>query len=305
MASASFKLLDGTTIPWLAWGNGSGQANKVPFEGGLQALKTGIRHIDTAQLYGTEEATGQVVAASSIPKDEIYITSKFSSLPDDQPVPLDQVRAAIEESVRKLGFVPDLFLVHNPFVVEPGQLKALWKIFEELKSEGKLNSIGVSNFRPQDFEEILADAKFVPAVNQIEYHPYTLTHLEPVLEIHARYGIVTESFGPLTPILRHPTGGPLKPILARIAERLTQATGKTVDPVTVLLLWTRAQGVVAVTASGNADRIKALAEVYQLPDLLEASEVEEITRVGKTVHFRHYTEHMQQDFPLPNLPNGL
>ncbi|GLB38085.1 putative aldo/keto reductase family protein [Lyophyllum shimeji] len=306
----SFKLLDGTSIPWLACGNGSGQANKVPVEGGMQALANGIRHIDTAQIYGTEEATGQVVAASGIPKDEIYVTSKrtyvalslppdrvltagspyntVSALPNDQPVPLDQVRASVEESVRRLGFVPDLFLVHNPFVAPPGQLKALWKIFEELKSEGKLKSIGVSNFRPQDLEAILEDAKFKPVVNQIEYHPYTLTHLQPVLELQAKHGILTESYGPLTPILRHATGGPLKPVLERIAERLIKVTGKTVDLATVLLLWTRAQGAVAVTASGNADRIKALADVSRLPDLLEPGEVEEITRVGKTVHFRHY-----------------
>jgi len=75
----SFKLNDGTSIPWPAWGNGTGQAKRDPVEGGLQALATGIRHIDTAQSYGTEEATGQVVAASSIPKNEIYITSKCMS----------------------------------------------------------------------------------------------------------------------------------------------------------------------------------------------------------------------------------
>ncbi|KAF8058514.1 NADP-dependent oxidoreductase domain-containing protein [Lyophyllum atratum] len=304
MSTPSVQLLDGTSIPWLAWGNGSGQANKVPVEGGRQALATGIRHIDTAQIYGTEEATGQVAAESSVPKDEIYVTSKLSTSKDGKPVPLDQVRASVEESIRKLGFIPDLFLVHNPFVAPPGEVKALWKIFEELKSEGKLKSIGVSNFRVQDLEAILRDAKFIPVVNQIEYHPYTLAHLQPVLDLQAKHGIVTESYGPLTPILRHKTGGPLKPVLERIAERLTKATGESVDLATVLLLWTRARGVVAVTASGNPDRIKGLAGVATLPDLLEASEVEEITRIGKTVHFRHYTEHMEVDFPLPNLPNG-
>ncbi|KAG5641349.1 hypothetical protein DXG03_005455 [Asterophora parasitica] len=320
----SFKLLDGTSIPWLAWGNGSGQAKKAAVEAGQQALAAGIRHIDTAQIYGTEEATGHVVSGSPLPKDDIYVTSKLSNLANGQPVPLDQVRASVAESVRKLGFVPDLFLVHNPFVAPPGELKALWKILEELKDEGKLKSIGVSNFRVQDFEAILDDAKYKPVVNQescilphllvidsgdstlkIEYHPYTLTHLQPVLELQAKHGIVTEAYGPLTPVLRHVTGGPLKTVLERIAERLSKATGKSVDLATVLLLWTRAQGAVAVTSSGNAERIKLLAEVSQLPDLLEASEVEDITRVGKTVHFRYYTEHMEIDFPLPNLPNGL
>jgi diketogulonate reductase-like aldo/keto reductase len=122
----------------------------------------------------------------------------------------------------------------------------------------------------------------------VEYHPYVLTHLEPLLALQAKHGITVEAYGPLTPILRHSTGGPLKPVLERISSRLTKSTGKNVDLAAVLLLWTRSQGAVAVTASGNADRIKGLAEVAKLPDLLEQSEIDEITRVGKTVHFRHY-----------------
>ncbi|KAG6839826.1 hypothetical protein C0991_011272 [Blastosporella zonata] len=303
--SLAFDLLDNTTIPWLAWGNGSGDANKAAFELGQQAVAAGIRHIDTAQLYGTEEAVGEVVSKSSIPRDQIYITSKISTLPGDAPVPLNEVRDSVAESIRKLGSAPDLFLIHNPSVAFPGELKAMWKILEELKSEGILKSLGVSNFRVQDLEAVLEGAKFKPVVNQIEYHPYTLAHLKPVLELQAKHGILTASYGPLTPILRHATGGPLKPVLEKIAARLSASTGKTIDLATVLFLWTRAQGVVAVTTSGKVERIKALAEISHLPDLLDPSEIEEITRVGKTVHFRHYTEHMEQDSPLPDLPNGL
>ncbi|KAG6828517.1 hypothetical protein H0H92_007735 [Tricholoma furcatifolium] len=303
-AIPSFVLLDGTKIPWLGWGNGSGDANKVPVQSGEQALAAGIRHIDTAQIYRTEEATGQVVAASGIPRDQIYITSKLWCLEGDAPLET-QVRESVAESVRKLGTIPDLFLIHNPFVVQEGQLKALWNVLEDLKTERKLKSLGVSNFRVQDFEAILDGARYKPVVNQIEYHPYTLVHLDPVLELQAKHGILTESYGPLTPILRHATGGPLKPVLEKIAKRVSTATGKTVDLATVLLLWTRAQGVVAVSTSANEQRIKNLADVSHLPDLLEPAEIEEITRVGRTVHFRHYTEHMEKDFPLPNLPNGL
>ena len=122
----------------------------------------------------------------------------------------------------------------------------------------------------------------------MEYHPYTLSHLEPVLAIHAKHGIVTTSFGPLTPSLRHPTGGPLKPILARISERLTRKYGEPIDSNAVLLLWTRAQGVVAITTSANADRIKNLGKIAQSNWELEQDEIDEITRVGKTIHYRHY-----------------
>lgn len=106
--------------------------------------------------------------------------------------------------------------------------------------------------------------------------------------MQAKHGIVTEAYGPLTPILRHENGGPLKPVLERIASRLTRTTGKDFDPATVLLLWTRAQGAIAVTTSGNPGHIRGLAEVAKLPNLLEQDEIDEITRVGKTIHFRHY-----------------
>ncbi|KAF8878946.1 conjugated polyketone reductase C1 [Infundibulicybe gibba] len=305
LSTPSFTLLDGTTIPWLAWGNGTGKANKNPVESGRQALDAGVRHIDTAQNYGTEKEAAEAVSKSSLSRDDVYITTKLSPDSNDDPVPLDKVPSLIEESIKKLGSIPDLFLIHTPLVVPPGQLKACWKILEDFKSAGKLKSIGVSNFQIQDFEVIMDGAKYKPVVNQIEFHPYVMAHLEPVIAFQKKHGIVTESYGPLTPILRHPTKGPIKPILERIAARLSKETGKPIDIATVLLLWTRAQGVVAVSASGDPERIKRLAEISLLPDLLKQEEIEEITAAGKKVHFRHYREHMERDFPLPNLPNDL
>lgn len=126
---------------------------------------------------------------------------------------------------------------------------------------------------------------------QIEYHPYTLAHLEPVLAFQEKHGIVTESYGTLTPTLRHPTGGPIKPVLERIAGRLNAADsqGLKLDASAVLLLWARAEGVVVVTASGSPERIAWLGKIAALPEgLLTREEVEEIERVGKGVHFRHY-----------------
>ena len=108
------------------------------------------------------------------------------------------------------------------------------------------------------------------------------------MALQKQHGIITGSYGPLTPILRHPTGGPLKPVLQRIATRLSSETGRDIDAATVLLLWTRQTGVVTVSASGNADRIKKLAEVSMFPDLLHPTEVEEITNVGTKIYFRFY-----------------
>ncbi|PPR02557.1 hypothetical protein CVT26_012025 [Gymnopilus dilepis] len=300
----SFKLLDGTTIPWIAWGNGTGLTNKDAAEYGHLALESGIRHIDTAQLYKTEKQTGEAISRSSLKREDVYVTSKLSCRGNgEEPVPVEDVPKAVQESIDRLGFVPDLFLIHNPFVAKPGELKAMWKALEDLKDQGKLKSIGVSNFRPQDLEEILDGAKYKPVINQLEYHPYLLAHLQPVLDLQAKHGILTASYGTLSPLLRHRTGGPLKPVLERIAERISKATGRKFDANDVLLLWTRAQGVVVVTASGNPERIKRLAEIATLPDLLTQEEIDEITQVGKTRHFRHYREHMEKDFPVPNLPS--
>lgn len=118
-----------------------------------------------------------------------------------------------------------VILIHNPFVPPKGKLVEFWKILEDMKDKGELTaSLGVSNFRPQDFDELLPQAKYKPVVNQLEYHPYVLTHLDPVLEIQKKHGILVESYGPLSPLLRHKTGGPIKPILERIAARLSKET---------------------------------------------------------------------------------
>lgn len=122
---------------------------------------------------------------------------------------------------------------------------------------------------------------------ELEYHPYLLAHLDPVIAAHAKYGILTQSYGALTPILRHPTGGPLKPILTKIAERLAKKTGREVDEVAVLLIWTIQKGVCAVTTSANEGRIQKMAATEELPDLTEG-DMEEIEDAGRRIHFRFY-----------------
>ncbi|KAF7969467.1 hypothetical protein HWV62_27251 [Athelia sp. TMB] len=295
--TASFTLLDGSNIPWLGWGNGSGRAREKPVEAGTIALAEGFRHIDTAQGYNNEPETNETLQK----------VSQENGAADKEPISKEKIRESVENTIKRLGSTPDLFLIHNPFVPSPGQLVEAWQIFEQLKDEGILKSIGVSNFRPQDLEAILAVAKHKPVVNQIEYHPYVLTHLAPVLAIQEKHGIVTEAYGPLTPVVRHPTGGPLKSILTRISKRISSITGKPIDEAAVLLLWTHANGVVAVTASGSPEHIKELAEVGRIAtekgDLLTKEEVEEITETGKTIHFRGYPEHMSVDFPPPDLPD--
>ncbi|WVR05864.1 hypothetical protein IAU60_002890 [Kwoniella sp. DSM 27419] len=325
------KLSDGKSIPALGWGNGSGglfgNAEDIAVTGGVAALKAGVKHIDTAELYQTEEATREAIEKSGLDRKDVWVTTKISGTSksttrtrDGRPSPPeiisqlgiqaspDVVRANVQERIRKLGGKPDLLLIHNPFVVESGKGKIaqFWAILEDLVQDGTLEgvSLGVSNFRPQDLEEVLSVAKIKPVVNQLEFHPYVLTHLQPVLDIQAKHGIKVQSFGPLTPLLRHKSGGPIKPILERIAARLQKETGKPVDIANVLQLWTIQWGAVAITTSKNPDNIKKLGEVDSLPDLTQ-EEIKEIEEAGKKVHFRHYKEHMTDNFPEPDLPEDL
>jgi diketogulonate reductase-like aldo/keto reductase len=132
-----------------------------------------------------------------------------------------------------------------------------------------------------------------------------LTHLTPILELHEKHGIITEAYGPLVPMLHHPTkGGELVPVLEKIAKRVASdynGDSSVVNQAAILLLWCKAKKVVAITTSGNSDRIKQLAKVQELPNLTK-EEVEEIDAVGAKYHYRYYTEHMVTDFPEPDLP---
>lgn len=129
--------------------------------------------------------------------------------------------------------------------------------------------------------------RFKPLIcAELEYHPYVLSHLDPVLKIQEEHNIVTQSYGPLTPVLRHP-GGPLKPVLTKVAKRLSADADFELDEASVLLLWTITKGVNPVTTSTKLENLKKMLTVSELP-FLKDDEVEEIDRVGRTVYFRHY-----------------
>jgi len=301
----TITLSDGKKIPGLGWGNGTGGINsnsQLSVDMGVVALKAGILHIDTAQSYSTEPETGKAVVESGIPREKIWITTKISG-GSGVKTTAASVKDNVETSIKKLGLIPDVILIHSPFVPEEGKIGEFWGYLEALVEDGTLKgcSLGLSNFRPQDIEEVMKVAKIKPVLNQVEYHPYLLAHLDRVTAVHEKYGIVAESYGPLTPLLRHPTGGPVKPVLTKIAERIAKETGKDVDAAGVLLLWTIQKGVVAVTASKNPENIKKMAAIEQLPDLT-AEDMKEIETAGRKVHFMHYS-HMQKDYPAPDLPS--
>ncbi|ORY25528.1 NADP-dependent oxidoreductase domain-containing protein [Naematelia encephala] len=299
----NIALNNGKTIPSLAWGNMGGKAKAL--KAGAIALKAGIHHIDSAQIYGTEAEVNGAIQAAGVKRDDVFVTTKLWKF-TEPTIGLEEIKASVQRSLAELTFIPDLLLVHNPYIPEKGKIGEFWKHLETLVEDGTLKgcSLGVSNFRPVDIEEVFKTAKIKPVVNQIEYHPYVLEHLEPLLKVHAKYSIVTQSYATLSPVARHPTGGPIKPILTRLAATLSKESGETVDEAGVLILWAVSKGVVVITSSGDEGRIKKMAATERVRDL-SSEEIEEIDQAGRKIHFRVWDEHMTNEFPDPDLPTDI
>lgn len=266
MTVPQLTLNDGRTIPQLGFG-----VFKVdPTETErivADALEVGYRHIDTAAIYRNEEGVGRAIAASGIPRDELFITTKLYN--DDQGTV--SVHAAIETSLAKLGLdTIDLYLIHWPAPARDLYVES-WKALEQIRDRGQATSIGVSNFLVPHLERILAETGTVPAVNQIELHPY---HQQPaVTAFGARHGIATEAWGPLGqgkyPLLELPS-------IVSIAE----AHGKSAAQ--VVLRWHLQQGQIVFPKSNSRARI---AENFDLFDFeltpAEQASITALERAGR------------------------
>lgn len=193
----------------------------------------------------------------------------------------------------------DLLLIHWPFLSGKNGYPTLaesWLGLEALKKRGLAKSIGVSNYRIKDLELTLSVA--APnsiAVNQIELHPYIYERSKPLLAFCKAQNITIEAYAPTAPLNKFP-GGPLDPVLDRIAAAVSARSGKTVVPSQILLKWISQLGHVVVTTSGKDWRMKEQLESYAIGELLQ-SEMEEIEIVGATVvgNKRVYMPHMDDD----------
>ena len=149
-----------------------------------EAISTGYRLIDTASSYKNEEAVGAAIRASGVPREELFITSKAFV----QEMGYEKTKAAFESSLRKLGLdYLDLYLIHMPL----GDYYGSWRALEELYKEGRIRAIGVSNFLPDRIIDLCFNAEIIPAVNQIELHPFYQREAE--LEILKEYGIIPQA----------------------------------------------------------------------------------------------------------------
>jgi 2,5-diketo-D-gluconate reductase A len=237
------ELNDGHEIPQL--GLGVFQIPRGETAGTVAtALEIGYRHIDTAEGYRNERGVGDGVRASGLDRSEVFVTSKL----DNRSHRPDDARRAFAGTLAELGFdYVDLFLIHWP--VPSGDFVATWKVLEEFRNDGRARSIGVSNFEVAHLELLARESEVVPALNQIELHPY-LQNREVDAYDRSR-GIATEAWSPIV------QGAVLgDPAVLAIAARLGRS------PAQVVLRWHIERSNVVIPKSATPARIRENFELF-------------------------------------------
>ena len=242
----NLTLNDGHTIPQLGFG-----VFQVPPEDTAritgQAFEAGYRHIDTAEMYGNEKGVGEAIRSSGIPREELFITSKLNN-GFHEP---DAARKAFDQTMSDLGLDQiDLFLIHWPLPTKyDGDFVSTWKTLIEFQKDGRARSIGVSNFQPAHLERLAAETDVVPAVNQIEVHPYFTNETARAASRDA--GILVEAWSPIA------QGGVLDdPTIVKIAEHV----GRT--PAQVTLRWHIQRGDIVFPKSSTPERMAENAALF-------------------------------------------
>jgi 2,5-diketo-D-gluconate reductase A len=251
------KLNNGVEIPQL----GFGVFQIAPADtraATLEALRVGYRHIDTAEMYGNEREVGEAVRDSGLARSDIFVTSKLNNGFHDH----DKALAAFDRSLEAMKFdYLDLFLIHWPLPAV-GDFVETWKTLEEIYRTGRVKAIGVSNFQKHHLERLATETETVPAVNQIEIHPYF--NQDDLRAFDREHGIATEAWSPIAQgqVLDDPT-------IVSIAGRL----GRT--PAQVTLRWHIQRGDIVFPKSTTPSRI---AENFALFDFeLSADDMAAVT----------------------------
>ena len=222
----------------------------------LEALKIGYRHIDTAHMYGNEKEVGSAIKKSGIPRNEIFITSKLWVSEYGEGKTLQ----AIDKMLKRLDLVYiDLILLHFPFNDYMGAYKDLEKAYEQ----GKVKSIGISNFENQKLEELCDAAKIKPVLNQIELHPYFQQN--ELRQRMDKYNTKTEAWAPLGHAMTKIFD---EEIIKKLAEKYKKS------PAQIILRWDIQRGIITIPKSQKKERIK---ENFQIFDFeMTEDEIKEI-----------------------------
>src|SRR5216684_630254 len=232
-------LADGNEIPLLGLGvwqvpNGPTTVNAVRW-----ALELGYRHIDTAQVYGNEESVGRALRESGIPRDQVFITTKFNPSRKD-------AAAEVERSLQRLGTdYVDLYLVHWP----QASATRAWPGMQRARELGYARSIGVSNFGVRELDQVLSAATIAPVVDQVQFSPFE--YRRAILEGAQQRNIVVEAYSPL---------GTGRHISNQTVQRIASAIGRT--PAQVLLRWSLQHELVVIPKSTHRERIAENAQIF-------------------------------------------
>jgi 2,5-diketo-D-gluconate reductase A len=246
MTSPLIDLNDGNQIPQLGFGVFEIDPSET-VEAVTRALEVGYRHIDTAEGYGNEREVGEAIRQSGLDRSEVFVTSKL----DNHAHRPDDAREAFDGTLEALGYDHvDLFLIHWPLpTLYDGDFVSTWKTLEEFRADGRARSIGVSNFQTDHLERLAAETDTVPAVNQIELHPFFQNR--EVKAYGDEHGIATEAWAPIAKgdVSSDATIG-------EIAENL----GRT--PAQVTLRWHIQRGNIVFPKSSTPDRIRENFEIF-------------------------------------------
>lgn len=225
-----------------------------------EAIKTGYRLIDTAQVYGNEEAVGKAIKASGVPREELFITTKLWI----SDFSYEAAKDAFNESLRRLDLdYVDLYLLHQPF----GDIFGAWRALEELYKEGKIKAIGVSNFKPDQLANLAAFNEVTPAVNQIELHVFNQKEDEQAYMLSK--GVQTESWGAFAEGQFDVFNNP---VLKEIAEKYSKTTAQ------VMLRWQLQRGIVSLSKSANPERVRQNFDIFDFE--LSAEDMDKIAALN-------------------------
>ena len=259
----TIELNDGARIPQLGFG-----VFQIPAEETAAAVKaaldTGYRHIDTAEMYGNERGVGQGVRDAGLDRADVYITSKLNNgfhRPDDARRAFDDTLSALESDY------VDLFLIHWPLpTLYDGDFVSTWRVLEEFKKDGRARSVGVSNFQVPHLERLAKESAVVPAVNQIEVHPYFTN--EEVRAYGREHGIATEAWSPIAQgkVLDDP-----------VVERIAKGVNRT--PAQVVLRWHVQRGDIVFPKSVSPDRMRSNFELFDFE--LDGSDMDALSALDK------------------------
>lgn len=235
----------------------------------FEAISTGYRLIDTAQAYGNEAAVGKAIKRSGVAREELFITTKLWI----SDVSYEKAKKAFEKSLKNLGLdYLDLYLIHQPY----GDVHGAWRAMEELYKEGKIKAIGISNFQPDRVMDMIVFNEVVPAVNQIETHPFN-QHIE-TQKFLIENKVQIESWGPFAEgrndIFKNK-------LLAAIGVKYNKSIAQ------VILRWLTQRGVVAIPKSVRKERIIENFNIFDFK--LNAEDMKAISTLdtGKSLFFDH------------------